>query len=229
MNTKLVIFDMDGTVLDTLSDLLSAMNFSLGKHGYPAHTLNEMKTFVGSGLYMMAVRALPEGTDKRVINAVFADFKAQYASHLNIETAPYPGIVSMMETLREHGIKMGISSNKFQEGASLLSDCHFGSLIGCTVGESLRYPKKPDPAGTNAIVSFFGAKKENTLYIGDSDVDILTAQNASLPMICVSWGFRPKEELLKAGAKTIADTPEELTSAILAHFEGLTVDAALEK
>ena len=218
MNTKLVIFDMDGTVLDTLSDLLSAMNHSLEKHGYSKHTLDEMKTFVGSGLYMMAVRAMPEGTDKAIIDSVFTEFKAYYAAHLNIETKPYPGIVSMMETLREKGISMGISSNKFQEGAQMLADCHFGSLIGCTIGESAVYPKKPDPAGTNAIAAHFGAEKGNILYVGDSDVDVQTAKNAFLPCLCVSWGFRSKEQLTHAGATKIVDTVEELTSSILEFF-----------
>ena len=218
MNTKLVIFDMDGTVLDTLSDLLSAMNCACEKHGYSRHTLNEMKTFVGSGLYMMVVRALPEGTEKEITDAVFADFKAYYASHLNIETKPYEGIIQMMETLRSRGIEIGISSNKFQEGASLLADCHFGSLVGCTVGESALYPKKPDPRGTEAILARFGARKEHTLYVGDSDVDVLTAKNASLPFLCVSWGFRSKEQLKAAGAEKIVDTVGELTSAILEFF-----------
>ena len=218
MNTKLVIFDMDGTVLDTLSDLLSAMNHSLEKHGYPKHTLDEMKTFVGSGLYMMTVRALPEGTDKAIIDSVFTEFKAYYATHLNIETKPYPGIVSMMKTLKVNGIEMGISSNKFQEGAQMLADYHFGPLVGCTIGESAVYPKKPDPAGTNAIVAHFGAEKGNILYVGDSDVDVLTAKNAGLPILCVSWGFRSKEQLTHAGATKIVDTVTELTASILEFF-----------
>ena len=215
MKWQTVIFDMDGTVLDTLEDLLSAMNHAMAQHGFQAHTLDEMRSFVGDGLYMMAVRAVPEGTDKATVDSVFQCFKAYYNDHLNVLTKPYDGIVPMLEKLRKAGISTGISSNKYDAGAKMLSRIHFGSLIGCTVGESALVPKKPDPTGTRLIMQTLSAQPDKTLYVGDSGVDIETAKNAGLQMLAVSWGFRSREQLHAAGATHIVDSVSELESAIL--------------
>lgn len=215
---RLVIFDMDGTVLDTIEDLLGAMNHALNKHGYPLHTIPEMKTFVGNGLYQMVVRALPEGASAEVTDAVFADFKGYYREHLNERTRPYDGIVPLLEKLNQLGILCAISSNKFDYGAQLLSRAHFGERIALTVGESETVPKKPDPTGTLLIMKMLGADAEHTLYIGDSGVDLKTAAAAGLECLCVSWGFAGKEKLLAAGAARIADSCGELMNGILRFF-----------
>lgn len=215
MLPKLVIFDMDGTVLNTLEDLLAAMNHALTKRGMPPHTLKEMQSFVGNGLYMMAVRAVPEGTSKEDVDAVFRDFKAYYSEHLNVYTKPYDGIREVLAALKERGIATAISSNKYDAGAKLLAQCHFGALVDMTVGESELTPKKPDPAGTLAIMRALGGTPENTMYFGDSGVDIETAKNAGLTCVCVSWGFRSPKQLLEAGAETVVTGPAEMLSYIL--------------
>ncbi|MBQ3761787.1 MAG: HAD family hydrolase [Clostridia bacterium] len=215
MKYKSVIFDMDGTVLDTLGDLLGAMNHAMAEHGFKAHTLEEMRSFVGDGLYMMAVRALPESADKKLIDSVFQSFKAYYNDHLNIRTKPYDGIPELLKKLKETGIKTAVSSNKYDAGAKMLSDIHFGDLIDMTVGESELVPKKPDPTGTFLIMDTLGCDRESTLYVGDSGVDIQTARNAGLPMVAVCWGFRTRQQLEAAGASRFAETVRELESHIL--------------
>ena len=215
MKWKTVIFDMDGTVLDTLEDLLSAMNHAMIHCGYNVHTLDEMRTFVGDGLYMMSARAVPQGNDEEAVQRVYRLFKAYYNEHLNIKTRPYNGICEMLDALKRVGIKTGISSNKFDAGAKMLSDIHFGSLIDYIVGESEAVPKKPDPAGTLLIMEKLEAVPETTLYVGDSAVDIQTARNAQLSMIAVDWGFRSREQLLSSGATKIVSTVSELKNFIL--------------
>ena len=215
MKWKTVIFDMDGTVLDTLGDLLGAMNHAMRQHGFGEHTLDEMRSYVGNGLYMMAVRAVPAGTEEATVQSVFRCFKSYYNDHLNITTRPYSGIVEMLRELKQAGIKTGISSNKYDRGAKLLSDIHFGSLIDCTVGESEAVPKKPDPTGTFLIMKTLCAEGSSTLYVGDSGVDIETAKNADLPMLAVSWGFRSRAQLLEAGATELVDSVSELKKYIL--------------
>ena len=215
MKWQTVIFDMDGTVLDTLEDLLGAMNHAMREHGFKEDTLEEMRSFVGDGLYMMAVRAVPEGTDKETVDSVFHCFKAYYNDHLNVKTRPYDGIVDMLRSLKSAGIRTGISSNKYDRGAKMLSEIHFGSLIDYTVGESETVPKKPDPTGTRLIMEKLSAAPESTLYVGDSGVDIETARNAGLKMLAVSWGFRSRQQLIKAGATQIVDSVEALKHHIL--------------
>ena len=215
MNWDLVIFDMDGTVLDTLVDLLSAMNHALKVHGLGERTLDEMRSYVGNGLYMMAKRAVPEGTDEETVLSVFRAFKAYYADHLNVETKPYAGIKPLLERLKKEGTRIGISSNKFDPGAKMLAEVHFGDLVDITVGESEAVPKKPDPAGADLIRAKLGISREKTVYVGDSGVDVETAKNAGLAFIGVSWGFRTAAQLAEAGAKVIADTPEQLGELLL--------------
>ncbi len=213
MKPKLVIFDLDGTVLDTLEDLLDALNHSLGENDYAPHTLSEMRTFVGSGLYMMALRALPLYTRKETVDKVFDGFKSYYAAHLNIKTRPFPGICDMLGRLKAQGIRTGIVSNKFEAGAKALTDAHFGELVDMTVGEREGMGKKPDPAGTKLIMQKIGAFESETLYVGDSDVDVKTAHNAGLKCICVSWGSRSVKQLTDAGADKIVYTVNELEAA----------------
>lgn len=215
MKWELVIFDMDGTVLDTLADLLLAMNHALREHGLGERTLDQMRSYVGNGLYMMAARAVPAGTDEKTVDSVFRCFKAYYADHLNVRTRPYEGICALMEKLKAAGAHIGISSNKFDAGANMLARTHFGSLVDITVGESDIVPKKPDPAGADLIRAHFGTSREKTVYVGDSGVDVETAKNAGLAFIGVSWGFRTSAQLAEAGAGTIADTPGRLEEMLL--------------
>ena len=210
MQPKLIIFDMDGTVLDTLEDLLGAMNYALERFGYPQHTLDEMRTFVGNGLRKQVERALPAGASAEEVDKVLEAFKGYYLEHLNVRTKPYPGIVDYMRFLRSKGIKVAIASNKVYEGAQLLADAHFGSLVNVCVGESNEIPKKPDPTGVEIILRLTGAGKEETLYVGDSVVDIETAKNAGLECVCVGWGFQSEAQLRAAGAGRVVFTPDDI-------------------
>ena len=211
-----VIFDMDGTVLDTIEDLLNAMNAALTFYGYPTHTLAEMKTFVGNGLRMMAVRAVPAGTDDEAVERVFRHFKQYYSEHLNINTRPYPGITDLLRTLKAKGIATAINSNKFDAGAKLLAQVHFGDLIDITYGESEATPKKPDPAAARRIMEALGTDTAHTIYVGDSRVDIETARNAGLKCICVGWGFQSPDRL--TDADWIAHSIEELQQLLTVNL-----------
>ena len=215
MKWRTVIFDMDGTVLNTLEDLLGAMNHAMRTHGFKEHTLSEMQSYVGDGLYMMAKRAVPEGSDEETVQSVFKCFKSYYSEHLNIKTRPYEGITELLHALKAAGIKTAVSSNKYDAGAKMLSREHFGELIDFTVGESKTVPKKPDPTGTLLIMRTLSANPATTLYVGDSGVDIETAKNAHLPMAAVSWGFRSREQLLEGGAEVIFDDVSALQNYIL--------------
>ena len=145
MKWKTVIFDLDGTILNTLEDLLGAMNYALARHGFPQHTLGEMQSYVGDGLYMMAKRAAPQGSDDEIVMSVFRLFKSYYGEHLNIKTRPYEGITELLRKLKASGVKVGVSSNKYDAGAKLLCRAHFGDLIDIAVGESEAVPKSPIP------------------------------------------------------------------------------------
>ena len=210
MTPELVIFDLDGTILDTLSDLLGAMNAALADSGYPGHTMSEMRGFIGNGLRMMAVRAVPEGTPEAGVAKVYNFFKSYYAEHLNINTAPYPGIMQLISDLRGRGIHTAVSTNKIDYGAKKLIKEHFGELIEYTLGETEGTPRKPDPAGPARIAAFFGVKPENCVYVGDSSVDIETARNFGCACVAVSWGFQDETRLISAGAERIAHNADEL-------------------
>ena len=211
----LVIFDMDGTVLDTLEDLLGAMNYALARQQLGSRTLDEMRSYVGNGLYMMAVRACGVGAPMTQVDAVFNDFKAWYSEHLNVKTHPYEGITALLKRMKARGIKAGICSNKFDPGAKALAQAHFGDLIDLTVGESEQVPKKPDPASTKLILSRLNVRPERALYVGDSAVDVQTAKAAGLELAAVSWGFASAQSLKQAGAKRIFDTVGALEEYIL--------------
>lgn len=211
----LVIFDLDGTILDTLGDLLGAMNATLAHFGYPGHTLAEMRTFIGNGLRMMAVRALPEGTDDGTVEKVYKYFKSYYSEHLNIETKPYEGIRELLSSLKAAGIDTAVSTNKFDYGAKVLIKEHFGDLIGYTLGETEGTPRKPDPAGPRKIMEHFGATEAETVYIGDSGVDVQTAENLGVKGIAVTWGFQDEDRLLASGAKTVVRSVQQLKSLLL--------------
>lgn len=215
MKPRLVIFDMDGTVLDTLSDLLGALNHALELHGLPKHTLEQMRSYVGSGLYAMVTRSQGPNPDKALCDSIARDFKAYYLQNYNICTRPYPGIVDLLKTLRTKGIICAISSNKVDSAAKELSRAHFGDLVSLCVGESPETPRKPDPTGTRWLMKALGATEADTVYVGDSDVDCETAKNAGLPFIAVTWGFRSREQLEAAGATVFANDCGELLDLLV--------------
>lgn len=204
-----LIFDLDGTLLDTLYDLKNAVNFSLKKFGFPTRTLDEVRKFVGNGLKMLVVRSLPDFSGNA--DTVLQEMKAYYAEHCHEETVPYEGVVVMLQRLKADGHHLSIVSNKADAMVQTLKDIFFRDLIDFAIGERDTCARKPAPDMVFAAMQALG---EDAIYIGDSEVDIQTARNAGLPCFCVGWGFRSEVELLAAGAEHVYASPESLYEAI---------------
>lgn len=216
MKYDLVIFDLDGTTLNTLEDLADACNTALASNGYPTHDIEKIRLSVGSGVARLIQLTLPENADAEVQARVLSDFRNYYSAHVDVKTQPYPGIDAMLKTLRTAGLHVAVNSNKFHAAVQSLCDAHFGSLIELALGEQPNVPKKPSPEGVRQIMDAFHAKPERTLYVGDSNIDLLTAQNAGIDCAWVSWGFRTQEELAGLTVPHAFDTVEALTRFILA-------------
>ena len=207
---KTVIFDLDGTLLDTLEDLYRATNMALDRHSLPTRTREEVRMFVGNGVEMLIRRAVPAGTDEGTIRTVLAEFKAIYAAICEDHTAPYAGILDLLTRLRAEGISVAVVSNKFDEATKKLCRKYFGELVEVAVGEHAGVRKKPAPDTVFEALRELGADAPSALYVGDSDVDIETARNAGMPCISVTWGLRDEDFLLKHGATTLIHEPHEL-------------------
>ncbi len=214
MKYSCCIFDLDGTLLDTLEDLKNAVNFALSQYGFPKRTADEVRAFIGDGIYLLMKRALPEGASDNVIDDTLSVFREYYSLHSKDNTCPYNGILELLECMKENGIKTGVVTNKFHLAAKALVNDYFGELITETLGQRNNIPTKPDPTALNQMILSFGCDKSEVLYFGDSDVDIITAKNAGIKSVGVTWGFRDKELLLKTGADFTVDTPEEINQII---------------
>ena len=204
------VFDMDGTIVNTLDDLIDSTNFALKNNGLKERSLEEIRFFVGNGIQKLIERAVPQGTSKEVFEKVFADFKSHYKIHCADKTSYYDGIPSVIQTLRKMGVKTAVVSNKADFAVQELVEVYFKGLFDVALGEKTGVSKKPSPDMVNAALSVLGVEKEAAFYIGDSDVDFETAKNSSLDFIGVSWGFRGRKFLENLGAKNIIDSPEEL-------------------
>ncbi len=208
-----VIFDMDGTILNTIDDLHDSVNYALSKLNYPTRSLEEVLSFVGNGIGRLVELSLPSGHSSEEFERAFAEFKEYYSVHMNDKTRPYEGICALMSRLKKAGYKMAIVSNKFQEGVTELREKYYTD-VDVALGEQMGVPKKPAPDTVYMALEMLGSKKETAVYIGDSEVDLQTAQNAGLPCIAVLWGFRTKEQLEKAGATVFASKPREIDKII---------------
>lgn len=215
MKYKLVIFDLDGTVLDTLGDLANAVNAALEMHAFPTHSFEQVRVMVGNGVANLIRRATPEGTTDEKCAEVLADFKAYYREHVNDITKPYDGILPLLNALKAAGVKVGINSNKYDAALQNLCHIHFEGLYDYAVGESEVTPRKPDPTAAKRIMEAMGAKPEETIYIGDSNVDLNTAANAGVDNAWVSWGFRRRNEMDGCEITNAFDTAEELQAFLL--------------
>lgn len=200
---KFVIFDLDGTLLNTLEDLQDSTNFALSNFGYPKRTLDEVRSFVGNGVRKLIERAVP--SDCENVEDCLECFKTHYSENMYNKTAPYEGIIDVLKELHEKGLKIGVVSNKFDSAVKELCEKYFQGLIDIAIGQSDEVAKKPAPDGVLKAMEILDAKKEFTIYVGDSDVDVQTAKNANLPCIGVTWGFRDRENLF--GADFIIDMP----------------------
>lgn len=209
-----VIFDLDGTLLDTLQDLADAVNYSLRQNAMPERTIDEVCRFVGNGVEKLMMRAVPDGKNHPAFEKTFSDFREYYALHCKDHTAPYPQILPLMEELKRRGIKMAIVSNKLDSAVKQLDAEYFGGLTQAAIGETEHVKRKPAPDSVIKAMQELKVTPEQTIYVGDSDVDILTAMNAKIPCISVTWGFRDREFLLEHGATQLIDHPFELLNYI---------------
>lgn len=211
-----VIFDLDGTILDTIDDLANAGNHMLAAMDFPTHSVAHYKTVVGHGIKNLVSNILPEKARNTQDEARAYDiFCTYYEAHMLDMTKPYPGIVPLMRRLREHGIAIAILSNKNDKLVQKICEIYFPGLTDFTMGFSAKFPAKPDPASTLELIRRLSRKPHQITYVGDSDIDIMTAHNSGLAACAVTWGFRTKAQLLQAGAKFFADTPSELEHFIL--------------
>ena len=212
-----IIFDLDGTLLDTLDDLTDAVNAALDKCGLKRRTREEVRAFVGNGIVKLMERAVGED-GKAYHEEALAEFKRYYAIHCADKTAPYEGILDLLKTLQDTGLKTAVVSNKVDFAVKSLAKSYFDGLLLAAVGENeaAGIRKKPAPDSVFSVMEELSATAETTVYVGDSEVDIYTAKNAGVDCICVTWGFRDKEYLKQEGGETFADTAEKL----LAYIEG---------
>lgn len=215
MKYKAIIWDLDGTLLDTLQDLSDAVNHSLEKYGLPVRTKEEIRAIVGRGIRHLVENAVPAGTDPATTDTVFGEFCTYYAAHSADTTAPYAGIPAMLAALSRAGIKMAIVSNKADFAVADLAKQYFGEEITLAVGAREDMPKKPAPDMVEYALSRLGVSKSEAAYVGDSEVDVQTARNTGMDCLAVCWGFRSPETLRDAGAERIFSTPEELMETVL--------------
>ena len=207
---KLLVFDMDGTILNTLDDLADSTNYALQHNGLPQRTIDEVRFFVGNGIGKLIDRAIPEGTSEELRNKVFDSFNTYYKVHCADKTRPYDGIIELIETVRQKGYLTAVVSNKADYGVQALCKDYFPGLFDYAVGEKKGVRRKPYQDSVLDVLNKLKVEKKDAVYIGDSDVDVETARNSGLDVIGVSWGFRGRELLESYGADVIIDEPMEL-------------------
>ncbi len=216
---KAVIFDLDGTLLDTLQDLAGSTNAALTQYGYPTRTLDEVRRFVGNGVKLLILRAL--GVEKEAdcpdFSAVFDAFRAHYALHSNDCTCAYEGVEELLKNLKAAGAPLAIVSNKLDPAVKQLNELYFKDYISVAIGENeaAGVKKKPAPDTVYAALKELGVSPEQAIYVGDSEVDIETAKNAGMPCMSVTWGFRDRDWLIRHGAEKLYDTPQQVWEALL--------------
>ena len=212
---RYTVFDLDGTLLDTAEDLADSVNFGLSQLSMPLRSLEEIKLFVGNGVANLIQRAVPEHTGDDEYNKVFSLFREHYAKNMSNKTAPFPGILEVLRKLRDLNVGVCIASNKYQRGVEELCVQFFPGLYTAALGEREGIKRKPDPSIVITAMEEMGSDRDNTLYIGDSEVDGQTAANAGISFVGVSWGLRPAQLLYESGAIAVVDTAEQLLGYFL--------------
>ena len=212
MNYSTYIFDLDGTLLDTLGDLAASTNYALRTHGMPEHSIDDVRRFVGNGVRLLMERAVPHGAANPQFEEAFATFRAHYMAHSLDTTRPYEGIPETLAALKARGCRLAVVSNKFYAATGELCRHFFPDTIEVAIGEheAEGIRKKPAPDTVIEALRQLRVGKEGAVYVGDSDVDIMTARNSGLPCISVLWGFRDRDFLIQHGAETFISAPSEL-------------------
>ena len=210
MKYSAVLFDLDGTLLNTIPDLWHSANYALSCLGFPERTLDEVRSFVGNGVRMLMKRALPAGVSDDIWEESVKLQKKYYSGHLAVDTRPYEGITPMLNQLKDEGYLLGTVSNKYDEASQELMRIYFPGVFDVVTGSVDDIPLKPNRALVDMVLNKLGVQSEKTVYVGDSEVDYQTAINAQVFPVLVDWGFRPREVLVDCGAKTIISNPEDL-------------------
>lgn len=212
MAFQAVIFDLDGTLLNTLDDLAASVNYALQKFHKPLRTEEEVRGFVGNGIAKLIERAVPEGTDEPEQEKILQAFREHYGQHCQDKTAPYENIIEVLRDFQQNKIKLAVVSNKADFAVKKLIPFYFEDLIAIAKGEdeAAGIRKKPAPDMVQSVLEDLGCSREEAVYVGDSEVDFMTASNAGLSFVGVSWGFKGRPFLEKSGVKKIADKPKEL-------------------
>ena len=210
MNYDTYIFDLDGTLLDSLTDLAISCNYALRINNMPERTIDEVRCFVGNGVKKLMERAIPNGLQNPAFEKTYADFRQHYLVHNLDNTKPYPGIIPLLKRLHSEGKNIAVVSNKFYAATQDLVKHFFGEYITVAIGERENIRKKPAPDTVFEALRQLNASPAGAVYIGDSDVDVMTARNCNIPCISVLWGFRAKEFLIKNGATTFVTAPDEI-------------------
>ncbi|MBP3579458.1 MAG: HAD-IIIA family hydrolase [Lachnospiraceae bacterium] len=210
MKYQLAIFDLDGTLLNTLEDLADSTNYIMRQFGYPERTLAEVRNFVGNGIRKLLERSAPKGTSPEEIDRMFEQFKEYYGAHCADKTKPYDGVMELLASLKKKGVRLAVVSNKADYAVKALCEQYFQGYFDEAVGERIGIARKPAPDTVQEVLKNLQIEKAQAVYIGDSEVDVQTAKNAEMDCIAVDWGFRDKEVLEEAGAERIVSTPAEL-------------------
>lgn len=205
-----VIFDLDGTLLNTLEDLHDCVNVIMERFGWAGHSLGQIRKFVGNGIGKLMERSVPGGRENEQFEKAFSEFKSYYTSHCQIRTRPYDGVVELMQRLAENGYRMAIVSNKNDAAVKELNQIYFDRYIKAAIGDRAGARRKPAPDSVIMALHELGSEKEKAVYIGDSEVDYETAKNSGLDCILVSWGFRDRELLERMEGAVVVDTCEEI-------------------
>lgn len=214
MSVKAIIFDLDGTLTYTLQDLCDSVNYALRSMGWEERTLDEVRQFVGNGVHRLVERAVPQGVSVSDVERCFETFRSHYLIHCQDNTRLYDGVREMLRDVKSRGLLTAIVSNKLQAGVDELYDIYFRGLVDVAIGEREGVRRKPSADMVELALKTLGVKAEDSVYVGDSEVDVQTAANSGLPCISVLWGFRDREQLIAAGATTFINHPSELLEII---------------
>ena len=210
MKYKSYIFDLDGTLLDSLTDLAASCNYALRINNMPERTIDEVRMFVGNGVRKLMERAIPDGDRNELFQKTYTDFRDHYLIHNLDHTSPYNGIITMLKSLKDDGCNIAVVSNKFYAATQELVNHFFGDYVSVAIGERDNIRKKPSPDTVFEALRQLNVEEDGAVYIGDSDVDVMTAKNCGMPCISVLWGFRDKKFLIEHGANVFVEKPSEI-------------------
>lgn len=210
MAIKTIIFDLDGTLLYSLEDLKDSVNFVMKKHGFREYTIDEVREAIGNGVRLLMERILPKDIDKNLFEECLSEFKQNYSKNMYNKTKPYDGVLDMLKTLRKDGYKIAVLSNKFDSAVKELSSKYFGELVDLAVGQKEGVKEKPSPLGIQEIAKELDTDVETCIMVGDSEVDIQTANNAGIDCISVTWGYKNIDFLYDNGATKLVYAPKDI-------------------